>query len=148
MPDMPWSKVLPLPATFCLLLASCASVKSSAPAAATCGSIAGSALWARTELYFGMQKPDGSMTSEEDYRRFLDDVISPRLRAGFTVLDGNGQYLDSTDRLWREPTKVLIVTYPPDPATSASLEEIRRTYKATFQQQSVMRVDSNTCVGF
>ena len=95
-----------------------------------------------------MQKPDGSMTDEEDYQRFLDEVISPRLRAGFIVLDGNGQYLDSTDRLWREPTKILIVTYPPDPATSTTIEEIRRAYKATFQQQSVMRIDSSTCVGF
>lgn len=148
MPDASRLKALTPQIALCLFLAGCASVKPSAPTAATCGSVAGAALWARTELYFGMQKPDGAIADEEDYQRFLDEVISPRLRAGFTVLDGNGQYLDSTDRLWREPTKVLIVTYPSDPATSATIEEIRRAYKATFQQQSVMRVDSSTCVGF
>jgi hypothetical protein len=110
--------------------------------------VAGSTLWARTELYFGMQKPDNSFTSNEEYQRFLDEQVTPRFRDGFTVLEGRGQYLGPSGRLWREPTKVLVLMYPPDSSKSGAIDEIRSAYKAAFQQESVMRVDGTTCVAF
>jgi hypothetical protein len=113
-----------------------------------CDEVPNSTLWARTELYFGMQKPDDSFTSDDEYQRFLDEQVTPRFRDGFTMLQGRGQYLGPSGRLWREPTKILVLMYPPDPAKSKSIEEIRSTYKTMFQQESVMRVDGTTCVAF
>ena len=117
-------------------------------ASAGCGAVPGSTLWARTELFFGMQKPDNSFTSNDEYQRFLDEQVTPRFRDGFTVLEGRGQYLGPSGRLWREPTKVLVLMYPPDLSKSTAIDEIRRAYKAAFQQESVMRVDGTTCVAF
>jgi hypothetical protein len=105
-------------------------------------------LWARTELYFGMGKPDDSFTSNEEYQQFIDKEVTPRFKEGFTVLDGRGQYLDPKGRLWHEPTKILILTYPADAANSAAIDAIRRAYMTAFQQISVMRVDGTLCVGF
>jgi hypothetical protein len=116
-------------------------------ASAGCSAVPGSTLWTRTELYFGMQKPDNSFTSNDEYQRFLDAEVTPRFRDGFTVLEGRGQYLGPSGRLWREPTKILILMYPPDPKSTA-IDEIRSAYKAAFHQESVMRVDGTTCVGF
>jgi Protein of unknown function (DUF3574) len=59
-----------------------------------------------------------------------------------------GQYLGPTGRLWREPTKILALMYPPDPSKSTAIDQIRSAYKAAFQQESVMRVDGTTCVAF
>jgi hypothetical protein len=93
-----------------------------------------------------MQKPDDSFTSNDEYQRFVDEQVSPRFRDGFTVFDGRGQYLGPSGRLWREPTKVLVLMYPPDSSKSAAIDEIRRAYKAAFRQEAVMRVDGTTCV--
>jgi hypothetical protein len=62
------------------------------------------------------------------------------------VFEGRGQYLGPSGRLWREPTKVLVLMYPPNPSKSTAIDEIRGAYKAAFHQESVMRVDTTTCV--
>jgi Protein of unknown function (DUF3574) len=113
-----------------------------------CGAVPGARLWARTELYFGMGKPDSSFTSNEEYQHFVDKEVTPRFKDGFTVLEGRGQYLDPTGRLWHEPTKVLVLMYPPDPAQSTGIDAIRNAYKTEFQQESVLRVDGTVCVAF
>jgi Protein of unknown function (DUF3574) len=115
---------------------------------AGCGAVPGSTLWTRTELYFGMQKPDDSFTSNEEYQRFLDKEVTPRFRDGFSVLEGRGQYLGPNGRLWREPNKILILMYPPDPSKSRAIDEIRSAYKTAFQQEAVMRVEGTVCVAF
>ena len=127
-------------------LLGCVSTPPQPEAAGACRALPGSTLWSRTELYFGMQKPDDSFTSDDEYQRFLDEQVSPRFRDGFTVLTGRGQYLGPSGRLWREPTKVLVIMYPPDPSRSAAVEEIRHAYITAFHQEAVMRVDSTTCV--
>jgi hypothetical protein len=113
-----------------------------------CGALPGSMLWARTELYFGLGKPDNTFTSDDEYQAFIDKEVAPRFKEGFTVLEGRGQYLDPHGRLWREPTRILILHYPPEPAKSLAIDAIRRAYKTMFQQESVMRVDAPQCVAF
>src|SRR5262249_222491 len=127
-----------LPVWICLVLVTgCAALNPQAgaasaqprPASAGCsGAVPGSVLWARTELYFGMQKPDNSFTSAEEYQQFLDKEVTPRFRDGFTVLEGHGQYLGPSGRLWHEPNKILIIHYAPDPSKSRAIEEIRSAY--------------------
>jgi Protein of unknown function (DUF3574) len=135
-----------LPILVCSAFTTACVTPSPQVASAGCGAVPGSALWARTELYFGMQKPDNSLTTDEEYQRFIDEQVSPRFRDGFTVFAGRGQYLDPNGRVWREPTKLLVIMYPPDASKSTAIDEIRRAYKAAFQQEAVMRVDGTTCV--
>jgi hypothetical protein len=138
-----------LPIGICsVLVAGCATLTEHEPGAAACSAAPGSALWARTELYFGMQKPDDSFTTNEEYQHFIDDEVSPQFKDGFTVYEGHGQYLDPRGRLWREPTKVLVLMYPQDRTKSAAIENIRKSYKTQFQQEAVMRVDGTACVAF
>jgi Protein of unknown function (DUF3574) len=97
----------------------------------------------RTELYFGTAKADGSAVTEDEWQKFLADVVTPRFPDGFTVLTGYGQFRDSGGKIVRENSFVLIVLYPQKMRKSSSrkIEQIRRAYLKAFQQQSVLRVD-------
>ena len=101
----------------------------------------------RTELFFGMDKPTGGTVSEDDWQKFVADVVTPRFPNGFTVDDALGQYLDGKT-LVREKSKQLILIYPRKFKTSASgkIEEIRAAYIKAFDQKSVLRVDLPTYV--
>jgi hypothetical protein len=140
---------------FLALLSGCAHVEErqrSATAAAAAGTQApcrlGANRWVRTELYFGLSRPDGSLIEEEDFRRFLDSEVTPRFRSGFTVIDARGQFLSETGALVRESSKVLVLLYSPDEGSNTSVEDIRKAYRTRFQQESVLRVDAAECVSF
>jgi len=96
----------------------------------------------RTELFFGTAKADGSAVSDEEWQKFLADEVTPRFPAGFTVVEGNGQFRDE-GKIVREKSFVLIVLYPVKTRKSSrrKIEQIRSAYVKAFQQKSVMRVD-------
>ena len=97
----------------------------------------------RTELYFGTMKADGSPVTEDEWQKFLAEEVTPRFPGGFTVLTGYGQFRDSDGKIVRENSFVLILLYPLKMRKSSNrkIEQFRRAYKKTFQQQSVMRMD-------
>jgi hypothetical protein len=101
----------------------------------------------RTELFFGMDKPTGGVVSEDEWQKFVADVVTPRFPDGFTVDDALGQYLDGKT-LIREKSKQLILFYPRRFKTSSGrkIEEIRAAYIKAFDQKSVLRVDLPTFV--
>ena len=106
-------------------------------------------LWARTELYFGRGKPDGSTVTDDEFRAFLDDIITPRFPNGLTVLSGAGQFRGSSGMITREGAMFVILHYPAGEKTSSTrIEEIRDSYKKNFAQESVLRVDGESCVHF
>ena len=96
----------------------------------------------RTELFFGRDKPTGGTVSEEEWQKFVADIVTPRFPDGFTVDDALGQYLDGKT-LVREKSKQLILIYPRKLKTLSSrkIEEIRASYIKAFDQRSVLRVD-------
>lgn len=106
--------------------------------------------FARTELFFGSSKPDGSAVTDAEFGEFLDQVITPRFPDGLTVLTGLGQFRNSAGVIVKERAFLLILLYPkPVRASSVRIDEIRDLYKAQFQQESVLRVDGeNTKVCF
>ena len=104
-------------------------------------------LFARTELFFGLSKPGGVVT-EEEFQAFVDTKITPLFPDGLTLLSGKGQFRDSTGFIIQEGTKLLILLYPFSKALSTDVEQIRTDYKDAFQQQSVLRVDEQSCVSF
>jgi len=59
-------------------------------------------LWRRTELYFGSQKPDGSVVTEAEFEQFVDDVITPRFPDRLTLLTGYGQFRNASNVIVEE----------------------------------------------
>ncbi len=97
----------------------------------------------RTELYFGRSKPDGTIVSDEDWNKFLVEIVTPRFPNGFTVLKASGQYRDKSGKIIREPSEVLIFLYDRNSRISSrrKIEEIRSAYMKQFSQESVLRMD-------
>jgi Protein of unknown function (DUF3574) len=114
----------------------------------TCPFLPAGELLVRSELFFGLSKPNGAIVSEKEFQHFVDREVTPRFPDGLTLLTGLGQFRTSQGRLVREYAKVLLVLYPPSADRSASVEEIRQFYKQQFQQESVLRVDTRSCVSF
>jgi hypothetical protein len=106
-------------------------------------------IWARTELFFGTNRPDGSVVSDDKFKRFLDQEVTPRFPDGLTLLTGQGQFKNAGGMIIQEKSKVLILLYPlDDTGASTRIESIRAAYKQAFQQESVLRVDSRAGVSF
>lgn len=97
----------------------------------------------RTELYFGMNKKDGGTVSDAEWEEFLEAEVTPRFPDGFTVFGGDGQFKDSTGRIVREKSRVLVLFYPKKlrETVSPKIDEIRAAYKKKYNQESVLRMD-------
>jgi Protein of unknown function (DUF3574) len=104
-------------------------------------------LWNRSELYFGSGKPDGSSVTEKQFRQFVDSEVTPRFPDGLTLLTGYGQYKNSSGKIVKEQSFVLVILYQGKEANQ-KLESIRTAYKRAFKQESVLRVDDTTRVSF
>jgi hypothetical protein len=102
----------------------------------------------RTELYFGRSIPGGGTVSDEEWQRFLADVVTPRFPDGFTIIDAAGQYREKDGTIDREHTEVLVFLYPVNKRTAGrrKIDEIRRAYVTRFNQESVLRLDFHTPV--
>ncbi|HSF48584.1 MAG TPA: DUF3574 domain-containing protein [Burkholderiales bacterium] len=111
------------------------------------GPLAGDA-FARTELFFGLSRPDG-VISEEEFQGFVNNFVTPRFPDGLTLLGGAGQFRDASGTIISEGSKLLILLYPARTRDANDLiEAIRFDYKTQFQQQSVLRADDRSCVSF
>ena len=95
-------------------------------------------------LYFGTASPAGPVTTEQ-WSRFLEDVVSPRLPQGFTVWQATGQWQAESGAIEREDSFVLNVVHAGASATTQALDAIAEAYKMRFQQEAVLRVDSAVC---
>ena len=101
---------------------------------------------ARTELFFGLTRPDGTMVSTDDFQKFVDQEVTPRFPAGLTLLGGNGQFRNASGTTVKEGSKLLILLYAYDRESSGNIETIRAAYTSKFRQESVLRVDGSSCV--
>jgi hypothetical protein len=102
----------------------------------------------RLEMLFGTSRSGGAPVTDEEWTRFLDTEVTPRFPAGLTVLRGPGQWRGSDGRLAKEHSNILVIWHEPTGRTDADIETIRSAYKQRFDQESVMRVDSASCVSF
>jgi hypothetical protein len=107
----------------------------------------GAAEMARIELLFGSARNSGATVGEAEWQSFLDSEVVPRFPDGLTVLTGLGQWR-SGQGVRKEGARVLLIWAPRRPENDARIEAIRNTYKARFEQESVLRVDGLSCVSF
>jgi hypothetical protein len=106
------------------------------------------ALMARLELLFGMSRKDAAPISDAEWQSFVDQEVTPRFPDGLTIVQGYGQWRNSKGVIAKENSRVLMIWYEPKTDSDQRIEAVRDAYKARFQQESVMRVDSFSCVSF
>lgn len=108
----------------------------------------GTELFAEYRLLFGRSQGDVEVVSEEAWRTFLAEEVTPRFPDGLTVLDAAGQWREDSGTIVRERTKLLLVVAPPGEETIRRTDEIADAYKRAFGQSSVLRVVTEACVSF
>jgi hypothetical protein len=113
-----------------------------------CGNTPGAKALTRTELFFGLRKPNGTEVNNAEFQRFLNREVTPRFPDGFTVLSGSGQFKDARGDILQERSNLLILLYPIARSSNQKIEQIRKAYLTTFQQQSVLRTDQISCASF
>jgi uncharacterized protein DUF3574 len=123
-----------------LLLSGCAGPR--------CQPGAGQAMQIYT-LYFGRSVRDRAPVSDQEWRDFRNLVITPALPDGYTVLDGQGAWMNpSTHVTTAEATKVLVVAMPETPDSLAAINHIRSSWQQRFYQYVVGMTVQSGCGSF
>jgi hypothetical protein len=107
--------------------------------------------FAETRLFFGTELPDGGEpVTDEEFREFVDREVTPRFPDGLTVQQGWGQWRDRHGTIENERSYELTLLYPGADAgmLSAEIEQIRKSYRHEFGQESVGRADDWVRVSF
>lgn len=99
----------------------------------------------QSTLYFGMKSEDGSGVSEQEWTRFLAEVITPRFPDGLTVVQAYGQSGGNAAKpgdVLAETTKALIIVHPNTAGAMKALAEIKAEYKTRFKNLGVFHTDA------
>lgn len=91
-------------------------------------------------LFFGTNIPSGGQVSDDDWKAFVKDVVTPRFKDGLTVLEGDGQWLDPRGVVVREHVHIVEVAHKRDVVTDDAIRAIADEYKKRFKQDAVLRV--------
>ena len=108
-----------------------------------CGTSSASQI--RTTLYFGLSRPQGSV-SELEWQIFLRDEVTKRFPDGLTVWQAEGQWQTAAGSIDREQSKVLLLVHGDTAAARQSVQAVIQAYRKTFDQQSVLWESARVCV--
>lgn len=100
------------------------------------------------ELVFGRNDGDRLAVSDDDWRRFIDEVVTPRFPDGLSVMDVQGQWRSPGGALVREPSKIIYLVLDGGPDDPAKIAHIRDDYVQRFHQKSVLVVSQKACVSY
>ena len=101
------------------------------------------------ELFFGRNVPGRAPLTEAEWAEFAAQVVTPNFPAGFTVMDGAGQWQNpATGKISGEPAKILLIAVPRSPDLPDRLSAVIEAYKARFHQQSVGVITRDSCASF
>jgi hypothetical protein len=105
--------------------------------------------FAAVELFFGRDIPGREPLTETEWSDFSARIVSQQFPDGFTVFDGEGQWLDqSTGRMVREKSKILIAAADPESDLASRIGAVTDAYRKEFHQQSVGVMTSAACGAF
>lgn len=104
--------------------------------------------WTQIELYFGRGLGGDAIVSDEAFRSFIADEVTPLFPDGLSVIDVAGQFRDAEGTIIREPTKLLILLVPDAAAVADDVETIVAAYKERFDQETVLHTEQPACVAF
>jgi hypothetical protein len=100
-------------------------------------------------LFLGKSVPGRGELTDNEWRTFLDTAVTANLPNGYTVLDGNGGWMNPvTHQTLKEGTKVLLVALPETPDSLAAVNRIRTAYQVQYQQQLVGMTVGYACGEF
>ena len=103
----------------------------------------------QTTLYFGSNIEDGRSVTPIQWERFVEEALMPRFGEGFTVLTGEGHWLDqASGQAVREATWIFIRVNELNQEEELNLGQVITEYKSRFSQQTVLRVDTSVCGQF
>jgi hypothetical protein len=92
-------------------------------------------------LFFGRATADSLSVTDSAWAVFLRDVVSARLRTGFTFWTAEGEWRGPDGRSHREPSFVLEVVHASSSeGADSAIVAIITEYKRRFSQESVLRV--------
>ncbi len=101
------------------------------------------------ELFFGGSIPNRDDITDQEWRSFLDDTVTPSLPNGYTVQDDYGAWMSPrTQKTIKEPGKVIVVALPESPDSLTAVDRIRAAYQLRFHQQLVGMTVTPTCGTF
>ena len=101
------------------------------------------------DLYFGRAVSGRSDVSDKEWRDFRDEMITPALPNGYTVLDGQGAWLNPRSRATIvEATKLLEVALPDVPESQVAINAIRAAWQRRFRQYVVGTTVVTGCGSF
>ena len=98
------------------------------------------------QLFFGREAGKQPRLAEAEFRRFVDEELTPRFHDGLTILEGGGQWKGEENKQIRESAKVVLIVLTRSPDQEARIEAARAAYKARFKQEAVMTVTQPACV--
>ena len=83
------------------------------------------------QLFFGQNIGGEHGVSEADFRKFVDEELTPRFPSGLTVLEGGGQWKGDENKLIREASKVVVLVLPNGIEANLKLNAARRSRRGT-----------------
>lgn len=130
-----------------IVIAGCAGRASPSPTPSPSCAIGDTAL-VRDVLYFGRNRPGGGAVTDEEWQSFLDQVLTPRFPAGWTVVAATGQWKGKSGLVEQERSEVVTVFHSGAEAARRAVMEVVVEYKRRFQQEAVLRERMPTCARF
>ena len=100
------------------------------------------------ELFLGQNIGQTGRVSDDEWRGFLADEVTPRYPDGFTVLDAAGQWRDPVGTIIAERSRNLVLIVRDAASELPKVAAIRESYKSRFRQDAVLFVQSQICAGF
>ena len=91
-------------------------------------------------LWFGKAIPSGGEVTDQQWREFIDEVVTPRFPDGLTLYRAQGQWRDPRGNLVREQVLVLEVVHRAGAAADSAIQAIADEYKRRFRQDAVLHV--------
>jgi hypothetical protein len=120
----------------------------SGPTGPTCAPGTGTSMAVFT-LYLGEAIHGRPDVTGEEWKTFLDNIVTVALPNGYTILDGNGAWMSPiTHKTAKEPTKILIAALPATSGSLAAINQIRSAYQTEFHQQLVGMTVHQACGTF
>lgn len=104
--------------------------------------------WVQTMIYFGMDIPGGGVISEEQFDKFLLDVVTREFPKGLTAFNAYGQMQNDDGSIEKQTTKVVLLVHEESDAERKAVEKVIDAYRSSFGAPQVMRTTSPIDVSF
>lgn len=101
------------------------------------------------QLFFGRDIPGGGQVSDDNWAKFVNEVIAVDFPSGFTVSDADGAWRDAkTGGAVHEKSKLVLIDGRATPEFARKLRHIAESYRTRFRQDAVGVVTREVCAAF